>query len=199
MSITSERIDYIIKVSIHPLLKRDGFLKSARTFRRARANCIHIINVQGSWTNYDDQGQFTVNLAVYFPEAAKIHGSFRITDHPSASDCMLTQRIGRLMPIHADYWWEFDAKSDLDKIAKEAASVCQDYGLPWLEEHSTLEGALQFALLRKTPYWASIFSLLLKNRENAERYLAEAISNATQSPDFKSNLMDWGRSQGLVV
>jgi len=199
MSKTSEQIDYIIKVGLHPTLKREGFLKSSRTFRRSRVGCVQIINVQGSWTNYNDKGQFTVNLAVYFPEAARIDGSFRITDRPSESDCMINQRIGHLMPVQRDYWWDFDSKSDLDKIAQEVVSACVNYGLHWLDEHSTIEGALKFSLSRKTPYRAAIFSLLLNNRENAKQYLAEAIMKASQNPSHKSWLVDWGHSNGLVA
>ena len=199
MSITSEKIDYIIKVGVHPALKREGFLKSARTFRRARTNCIQIINVQGSWTNYNDEGQFTINLAVYFPEAARLHGLFRITDRPSESDCMVNQRIGHLMPAQRDYWWKFDSKSDLDKNAEEVVSACLNYGIPWLDEHSTIEGAIQFALSRNTPYWAAIFALLLENRESAKRYLVEAIGKASPNPQLQSRLEDWGRSNGLVM
>lgn len=199
MSKTSEQIDYVVKVGMHPPLKREGFLKSSRTFRRSRTGCIQIVNVQGSWTNHDDEGQFTVNLAVYFPEAAKIHGSFQITDRPSASDCMVTQRIGHLMPAQRDYWWSFDSKSDLDKIAQEVSSACVKYGLPWLDEHSTIEGAIKFSLSRKTPYWAAIFSLLLNNREDAKQYLLEAIAKASQNTSHKSWLEVWGRSNGLVA
>ena len=199
MNKTSEKIDYIIKVGVHPALKSEGFLKTSRTFRRSRVDCVQIINIQGSWTNYDNKGQFTVNLAVYFPEAAKVHGSFRITDRPIASDCIVNQRIGHLMPAQRDYWWDFDSKSDLDKIAQEVGSACVKYGLPWLDEYSTIEGAIKFSLSRKTPYWAAIFSLLLDNRENAQQYLSEAIAKASQNPNHKSWLEVWGRSHGLIM
>jgi hypothetical protein len=198
MSISSDRIDYIIRVGIHPLLKQEGFAKSSRTFRRSRTKCVQIINVQGSWFNYKDEGKFTVNLAVYFPEAAKIHGSFRITDRPLDSDCIVRQRIGHLLPVQRDYWWDLDSKSDLDKIAQKVASACMDCGLLWLNEHSTIEGAIKFSLSQKTPYWASIFSLLLGNRENAKQYLLEAIMKASQNPGLQSRLENWGRSNGLV-
>jgi hypothetical protein len=84
-------------------------------------------------------------------------------------------------------------------MAKDVVSVCLDYGIPWLEEHSTIEGAIRFALSRNTPYWASIFSLMLENHENAKKYLIEAINKASPNPYFKSQLEDWGRSNGLVA
>lgn len=102
------------------------------------------------------------------------------------------------MPVRQDYWWDFDAKSDLDKIAKETVSACVDYGLPWIAEYSTIEGAIKFALSRNTPYWASIFSLVLDNRDNAKQYLLEAIVKASSNPSHQSMLIDWGRSNGLV-
>ncbi len=198
MSITSEQIDYIIKVGVHPVLKQEGYLKSSRTFRRVRVDCIQIINFQGSWTNYTDQGQFTAKLAVYFPEATRTHGSFQITDRPAASDCIINQRIGHLMPAQQDYWWKFDSSSNLDKIAKEVISALLNYGKPWLEEHSTFEGALQFVAKRKMPYWASVFSLMLGKQENARHYLFDAINQSSQNPSLKSRLEDWGRSKGLL-
>jgi len=164
MSVTAEKINYIIRVGLHPALKREGFIKSSRTFRRARTNCTQIVNVQGSWTNYKDQGQFTINLAVYFPEAARLHGQFKITNRPSESDCMISQRIGLLMPARRDHWWNFDSTSDLDQIAKEVVAACTNFALPWLEEHSTIEGAIQFSRSLRIPYWAAIFSLLLEDR-----------------------------------
>jgi len=115
MSIISEKIDHIIRIGLHPILKKEGFLKSSRTFRRALTNCIQLTNVQGSWNNYKDQGQFTVNLAVYFPEAAKSHSLFQVTDRPVESDCIVRQRIGYLIPVRRDYWWEIDSSSDLGK------------------------------------------------------------------------------------
>lgn len=199
MSKISEQIDYIIKVGLHPALNREGFLKSSRTFRRPRANCIQIINIQGSWTNHDDEGQFTVNLAVYFPEAAKIQGLFQVTERPIESDCMVNQRIGQLMPVQRDYWWRFSSRSDLEIIGQEVVLACVNYGLPWLNEHSTVEGAIKFSLSRKMPYWAAIFSLLVENREDAGQYLAEAILKASQNPSLQSQLEDWGRSNGLVA
>lgn len=198
MSKTSEQINYIIKAGLHPVLKREGFLKSSRTFRRSHTDSIQIVNIQGSWTNQADEGQFTINLAVYFPEAAKIHGAFQITESPLVSDCMVNQRIGHIMPVHKDYWWSFDSKSDLDNIAQEVVLACVGYGLPWLDEHSTVEGAIKFSLSRNTPYWAAIFSLLLNNRENAKQYLSEAIVKASKNPGHKSWLEVWGRSNGLV-
>jgi hypothetical protein len=201
MSATSEKIDYIIRSGIHSTLKQEGFLKSARTFRRVLTNCTQITNVQGSWTNYGGQGQFTINLAVYFPDAARLDGLSRITEHPLETDCIVNQRIGHLMPIQRDYWWKVDSTSNLDEITKDVVSAWLNYGKPWLENCSTPEGTMRFILLRKNPYWASVFSLMHGNHENAKLYLDEAISKASQSPDkfAYSRLQDWGRSQGLVA
>ena len=199
MSIISEKIDYIIRMGPHPTLKKEGFLKSSRTFRRAITNCIQITNVQGSWNNYKDQGQFTVNLAVCFPEAAKLQGLFQVTDRPVESDCIVRQQIGNLMPVRKDYWWKIDSNSNLDKIAKEVTSAWLKYGKSWLDEYSTLEGALRFSSSRMTPYWTSIFSLTLGSKENVPHYLSEAITEAAQNPGFTSRLKEWGRSKGLRV
>jgi hypothetical protein len=199
MSITSEKINYIIRVGLHPALKGEGFIKSARTFRRTRPNCTQIVNIQGRWTNYKEEGQFTINLGVYYPEAARLHGQFKITHRPSFLDCMLHQRIGVLMPIRRDYWWDFDSKSDLDNIAKDVVVACMDFGLPWLEELSIFEGAIQFSRSLKIPFLAAIFSLLIEDRENAKKYLVDAIEKASPNLRFQTQMEKWGRSKGLIV
>ena len=86
----------------------------------------------------------------------------------------------------------------MDEIAQEVVSACLQYGIPWLEEHSTVEGAIQFALSRNTPYWAAIFSLLKENRDDAKKYLVEAMDKASPNPPFKSRLQDWGRYNDLI-
>lgn len=198
MSILSKKIDYIIHSGLHPTLKREGFHKFSRTFRRTLTDCIQITNVQGSWTNQGDRGRFTINLAVYFPEAAKLEGIFQITDHPLESDCLVRQRIGHIMPVQKDYWWEIDSNSDLDQISAEVVSRWTDYGKPWLERYATPEAALQFVLSHKMPYWASIFSLIAGDRQMAQGYLSEALATS-KVPEYTVRLKVWGRIQGLSV
>ncbi len=200
MSATSEKIDYIIRSGLHSTLKHEGFLKSAHTFRRVLPICTQKTNIQGSWTNYGDHGQFTINLAVYFPDAAHLDGLFRVTEHPLEYDCIINQRIGHLMPVRGDYWWNLNSSSNLDEIAEDVNAAWENYGKSWLENCSTYDGAIQFVLSRKTPYWASVFSLMQGNRENAKRFLDEAIGSASRSPDkhIYSRLQDWGRAQGLL-
>jgi hypothetical protein len=199
MSKTSKEIDYIIKVGLYPVMKREGFLKSSHTFRRSREGYVQIINVQGSSTNYGNEGSFTINLAVYFPEAAKIYGVFQVTKRPLELDCMVRERIGHVMPAQQDFWWNFDSTSNLDQLAQKVVSACMSYGFPWLEEHSTIEGAINFSLSRKEFFHAAIFSLLHENREYAKQYLSEAIMESSHNPYFQSRLEDWGRSNGLFA
>jgi hypothetical protein len=110
---------------------------------------------------------------------------------------MVHKRIGHLMPVNRDYWWNFGPRSDLEEIAQDVVTACLRYGLPWLEEHSTIEGAIRFSLSINKPYWAAIFSILLENRENAKRYLSEAILKASHNPTLQLILEEMGYSNGL--
>ena len=198
MSITSEKIDLIIKAGLHPALKKMGFQRNAHTFRRARENCIQLINVQGSWTNFQDQGQFTINLGVYFQEAARIHGLYRVTNRPVISDCMVHERIGNLMPDLRDFWWKFDSQSDFDELGKQVTTSCLDYGILWLEKYATTEGAISYAQGKGIPYWAAVFSIIQGDLENAEKYLVAAIEKNAANLRHKSYLESWGRAYGLI-
>jgi len=198
MSAISQKIDSIIKTGLHPTLKQEGFRKSSRTFRRGFDHCVQITNIQGSWTNYGDQGQFTMNLAVYFPEAAELHGLYSITNHPTISDCMIGVRIGRLMPVKRDYWWEVDSESNLDEISSDIKTQWQTHGKIWLENHSSFEGALTFCLDQKQLFWATIFSLILGRQADARQYLYEAIAKVPPNSEYLMHLQEWGRSKGII-
>lgn len=199
MSIISQKIDYIIRTELHPTLKREGYVKSARTFRKKLEYCTQIVNIQGSWTNIGEEGKFTINLGVYFPEVAVLHDMFSKKDKPLESDCLVNIRIGRLMPIPKDFWWEVSLKSNLDEIAKEINNTWLRYGKDWLDKHSNIQEAINFSLSRKNFFWASIFSIVQGDKNKAKNYLDQAIGDSINHDFLHERLKSWGKRNGLIV
>lgn len=195
----SQKIDAVIRSELQSTLKKEGFLKSSRTFRRKFEICTQIVNIQGSMTNLGENGSFTINLGVYFPEAEILNGLFPVKEKPVESDCLIRQRIGHLMPNHNDFWWELTQSSNLDELAKEINKCWLEYGKPWINKHTSIDQAIEFSLSRKTPYWASIFSLMQNDKEKAQYYLNEALEQTNKNPDFYLRLQNWGKRNELIV
>ena len=130
-------------------MKHAGYLKTARTWRKSKGNCICITNLQACWTNKDREGSFTINLGVYFPKAEKLGHGHPPVERPYVSDCIVNERLGVLMPSGLDHWWEIKRRTDLEKLGREVAVCWQKYGHPWLEKYSDPYEAQKFLKKKK--------------------------------------------------
>ena len=72
MSEIGKRIDSIVRERLAPLLKKNGFKKKARNFYQEFPDRVEVINVQASQWNEGNEGKFTINVGVYYPEISKI-------------------------------------------------------------------------------------------------------------------------------
>src|SRR5690349_222232 len=98
-SSTGQTINTILRLGLDPALRAAGYKRRAHTFRQALPDGVwRVINVQGNRWNEGDQGRFTLNLGLHFPQVRAIMGDPPLTMPPKAWDCELRARIGRLMP-----------------------------------------------------------------------------------------------------
>lgn len=198
MSVIRDRIDHVLQRGLAPRLKAAGYRKDGRTFRHSGPNAVKLTNLQASWSNVGSDGKFTVNLGVYFPQAAELHGLHRITERPVESDCMVHERIGFLLPVRSDHWWAVDDSTDLDALTGEVGQAWEEVCRPWLDRHADPAVARDFMVHKRgAPWWGAIFSLLLADQVAARSYLEQAISEARR-PDLAAHLRRWGERHGLV-
>ena len=106
-----------IQMRLAPELKARGFRVRGRTFNRQSTDgLIQVVNIQmGSFdppgTTYrlglreNLYGRFTVNLGVYVPEVATIHGGGAAKDWVREYNCCIRARLGELGAEEADLWW----------------------------------------------------------------------------------------------
>jgi len=194
----AKRIDEVVSASLAPALKQAGYRKTGRTFRRSQSRCVLVINVQASWTNVGSVGQFTINLGVYYPDAARLHGGFRVTDKPIESDCIVSERIGKLMPARLDHWWKVTEATNVRSLGDDLVTAWSQFGEPWLVAHTDPARARTFMLELRSPFWGAIFSVLLEERAEAVRFLQEALNDVRDRPDLLANLRKWGIDHGLL-
>ena len=194
-----ERIDLIGREHVGPLLKLHGFRKSGRTWRRAVGNVVQVVNLQASRWNSAESGDFTCNLGVYFPAAAELAESATAgKENPGEADCIVSERLGVLMPVGRDYWWRIDEQSHDSLVGREVANAIAEYGLRWLDEHSGLAGAEAWSATKNLFFWAAVFALCRGERSLAERYVERAISGAAGAQPLEGRLRDWAERRHLI-
>lgn len=194
MSEISKRIDEIVKVRLAPLLKAHGFKKKARNFYRECEDRVELINVQASQFNAGAEGQFTVNVGVYFPAISEITDAPPVKGIPKEYDCTARERIGFLSSENKDTWWSVDNNVDLNKIGNDLASSVETLCLPWLAKVESLEN-LKHEVAKKLPLIAAGISLYQGNKPEAKAYLEQCIK---LKPLAKSRTVAWGKKHGLI-
>jgi hypothetical protein len=171
-STTGQTINTILRLGLDPALRQAGYKRRAHTFRQARPDGVwRVINVQGNRWNEGNQGRFTLNLGIHFPQVRAIIGDPPLTMPPKEWDCELRARIGRLTPDRRDKWWQFDQRSDLQAIADDVVKQWQTYGQPWLDRYSDLRTARD-ELAPQDYLFAVAASLALDERDAARHYYA---------------------------
>lgn len=130
-----------VQRALRPSLKEQGFKVRGRTFNRVTEDGItQVINLQMGasdppGTNYipglraNMYGLFTVNLGVYIPEVAALHGG-RAKSWVQEYYCSIRDRLGPVSGTTRDLWWH--AHNPDDAVADIQPRLLS-HGLPFLD------------------------------------------------------------------
>jgi hypothetical protein len=194
MSEIGKAIDGIVTESLAPLLKKNGFKKTARNFYRAHEDRIDVINVQASQWNHGNEGQFTVNVGVYYPSIAEIINAPPIKGMPKEYDCTIRERVGSLTAENKDTWWLVDSNTDRSRTASDLATKVDTLCLPWLDKMSNLDSVKE-GVAKNWPLVAAGIALFQGRESEAKAFVEQSFK---QQPMAKSRAMVWGKKHGLL-
>jgi hypothetical protein len=136
MSDAYPRLEGSIREHLAPVLRRDGFHGSGRTFRRVQNALIQVLSVQGS--RYG--GQFAINLAV---QPCAIPDARGEEPDPKTIREELCEFRRRLSEEGADQWWKHEGtKESMDAAMRLAANVYVGVGRELLAKVASLESPL---------------------------------------------------------
>ncbi|MFT4047673.1 MAG: DUF4304 domain-containing protein [Solimonas sp.] len=132
-------------------LKEHGFKSRGRTFNRETSDGLtQVINLQmGSFdppgTTYipslreNLHGLFTVNLGIYIPEVADLHGGGPAKSWVQDYNCAIRSRLGPAIGSNQDLWWH--ARNDAQVVA-DVQSMLLTYGLLFLDRFESRDKVL---------------------------------------------------------
>ena len=197
MSVIAKRMDAIIRAELAPMLKKAGFKKQARNFRREHPDHTDIINAQASRHNDGHlEGEFKVNLGVYYPVIAEIAEMLPVHGAPKEYDRTMRATLG-ILDDDRDYWWKIDPLSSDAETATDLANAVEKVGLPWLERMSDLNQAKQRADEEYRSRIAASVALFQGDRDDAQMYLDKSM--AKSHPSALPRLVAWAEKHGLSI
>ncbi len=176
------------------LLREVGFRTAGRTFVRHADGCTDVLNVQGMSGNTRESIKFTFNLGVHEESLAKRLNRSRESPPKSHFDCMLSERVGWVVPERGDLWWTIDAENSPKQVGAWVHGVVSEFVLPWYTACHTTEGLIGF--LRKRGGWGAPDVLwALGEREIA----LEVLHRLDQRmPNREKLIADWKAAKGLA-
>jgi len=183
---------------INTILKPYGFNKNGQTFfYKNNDGNVGVIDFQKARSSDASSTLFTINLGVY-TNALKLFDSFDINSKPSVSDCHWRKRVGFLMPVNQDYWWEINENSNLSDLINEIANVLRYLAIPEIQksisdeylEKSWMEG-ISDGLTEQQMYLYLIAFLKFKNKPELQDKVKELKRFSAGKPfyyNIKENL-----------
>jgi hypothetical protein len=202
-------IQRVLKAS----LKEHGFQVRGRTFNRiAPDGLTQVINLQMGpsdppGTTYipglreNLHGLFTINLGVYIPEVAEIHGGGPAQALVHDYHCSIRTRLGHASGSAQDIWWH--ARNEPDVVA-DVQSNLLSYGLIFLDRFSTrdrilaeLDGHGENLDHCAVPRIVSAIILAKRGQRDAARALMAAQTQETLNRNHPAYVRELAQRMGL--
>jgi hypothetical protein len=110
----------VILDAVRSVVRPLGFKKKGRRFIRVIDNMEQMVELQRSRSSNQEALSFTLNLGVRYKPLKLGFTDFIGLD---SSTCHWVQRIGNLLPISEDFWWQVANESEAAKVAQEVADA----------------------------------------------------------------------------
>jgi Domain of unknown function (DUF4304) len=97
-----EIFEEILKESVTPFLKKEGYKKQNFNYRKSSNGLTYLINFQSGGNNNIDYAMYYINCGIYCNELEMLVGEKIITS-PKEYDCLLNQRIESITQWNKTY------------------------------------------------------------------------------------------------
>jgi Domain of unknown function (DUF4304) len=132
---------------------------------------------------------------VFFPAVAKLADQPEVKGVPKEYECTLRRRLGMLAHHERDHWWSVRPGTELAKTSRELADAWTEFGVPWMESVSTLQGTQAELERQGNPFMAGVVSLARGDRETAAALVVESLRRL---PRAEARTREWAARHGLL-
>jgi hypothetical protein len=219
------KIDYLARAWIGPALLPLGFRRSQRTFHRLLVRdgreAVQVVNLQ-LVSPAGPAGEIYVNLAIELPALVRLVSEIpqyawwlaRLGKMDEESWALQT-RLRHALPAEPADWWLPEMREphdaaflvrpdeDLPRLGASLARAVGQYGVSWLNEHSSLEAVWMPPGPGPLPGRGECARLaagiLLGHRAEAAALFAERADRLAASPEHFAEVRAWALRRGLAV
>lgn len=137
-----------------------------------------MINLQKRTGSTRQFVRFTINLGIF---SERISSPFRAPSGgpPSIWICHVRERIGFLLPVRQDCWWEIDACTSVDALADEIKGHLMKVAVPEISRYVSDEALRDLWLSGRSPGETDLMRLrylaVLLNRIGPEEHLEPTL------------------------
>ncbi|MGC4810083.1 DUF4304 domain-containing protein [Micromonospora sp. DT228] len=131
----------MLRDDVAPALRALGFTGSGSRYTLPDPESWALLGFQSSRYNTRGRLTFTVNLCavprIVWQSRRREQSQLPLKPSPGTyyGDFVWSWRIGHLMPVNEDVWWDLNEDVEATDVASEVVTAIEAYGLPALREH----------------------------------------------------------------
>ena len=122
---------------IDKFLKSIGFSKEGNNYYAQKYLNWELINFQKS-KNSNATIKFTINLGICSNSVYNYSRNV-VNKCSDIDECHWKKRIGFLLPINADYWWEINEETSIEQLINDIATIISTIAIPEMENYASDE------------------------------------------------------------
>jgi hypothetical protein len=190
----SEAIDQIVNAHIAPLLRKEGFKKTGRTWVCEFDDYSFVINAQASrWNGKETGASFTINCGVYVPSIYEQLYGMQKPKSPKYYDCVLSRTVRHNK--NGQIWWVIYDNTDVTKLGSEVETKIIEQCIGWFKSINSLTdliGTTQTNTEKGSSWGIFADALLyakLGNREGAQHAFSLAYCKSEDNKRFQAKII----------
>ena len=145
----TEIVSSLIVTNIKGCLKTKGYKQFKCVWNRKVNAFTHVLEIQDMRGANADTASFTINFGVFVPDVLEMVWGKTDPKCVKDVDCVIAERIGRLMPGGLDKWWRVDPAVNLEAVLREVIDAINTYSEQFFDKVRTLEGIRAYMIEQK--------------------------------------------------
>ena len=132
-----------------------------------------VVHIQAAGDNDESLSRFTANLGVRQERLQDLMDWAMRGKNLRISDCIIQERIGKLMNVSRDFWWLVEPQMSVESVAREVVEAVQQHGVPFLNNLESWGKSREYILKTQGPLRAFFVHVLEERYGEARRVFRE--------------------------
>ncbi|MDQ0246854.1 hypothetical protein J2S09_004458 [Bacillus fengqiuensis] len=138
-----DQLNKIIKEKIAPLMKQEGFKKSANNFYHELPELGWCMQLELNRWNTVEEVEFRLNTGIYIPKVYELIDRKPSPKFPKEIDSIARRTVAELKGIKTDFWYRLDRHKNIDSLIQQVQTDIEDVALPHFKQYYTLHDVVE--------------------------------------------------------